>query len=72
MPRIKRENCRMRHGLGRFKRKSMIVSIVKLIIVYTLAEWEVAYFSSEGSAPAHRTNLQRFSDFVIKVWSAKT
>ena len=36
MPRNERNNCWMRHGFGRFKGKSTIVSIVKLIIIYTL------------------------------------
>ena len=68
MPRNERNNSRMRHGFGRFKGKSTIVSIVKLIIIYTLAEWGVAYPVSEGSAPARRTNVHRFSDFTINAW----
>lgn len=36
MPRNERNNCWMRHGFGRFKGKSTIVSIVELIIIYTL------------------------------------
>ncbi len=67
MPRNERNNSRMRHGFGRFKRKSMIVSIVKLIIIYTLAEWGVANLASEGSAHVHRPNAHIFSDFTINV-----
>ena len=70
MPRNERNNCWMRHGFGRFKGKSTIVSIVKLIIIYTL-HWRNggAYPASEGSAPAHQTNVHIFSDFTINAWN---
>ena len=64
MPRNERNNSRMRHGFGRFKRKSMIVSIVKLIIIYTL-HWRNGGLHTPPAKEAHPLTKRMSTYFQI-------